>query len=139
MQYSQETPVLGSLFNKVAGLTVCNFHKKWTPTQVIHMDAAKFLRIVFLYNTSGGCFWQSYHNTIKSAGVPVLWFRTSTCFRFWSKTFMKHCSNNSLLSCDKTISFLLDLIGNVLLILKYILKKHDFDEKLTQSDAQVAI
>ena len=103
------------------------------------MDTAKFLRIVFLYNTSSGCFWQSYHNTIKSAGVPVLWFRASTCFRFWSKTFMKHCSNNSLLSCDKTISFLLDLIGHVLLILKYILKKHDFDEKLTQSDAQVAI
>ena len=139
MQYSQETPVLGSLFNKVAGLTVCNFHKKWTPTQVIHMDAAKFLRIVFLYNTSGGCFWQSYHNTIKSAGVPVLWFRASTCFRFWSKTFMKHCSNNSLLSCDKAISFLLDLIGHVLLISKYILKKHDFDEKLRQCYTQVAI
>ena len=52
---------------------------------------------------------------------------------------MKHCSNNSLLSCDKAISFLLDLIGHVLLILKYVLKKHDFDEKLTQSDAQVAI
>ena len=52
---------------------------------------------------------------------------------------MKHCSNNSLLSCDKTISFLLDLIGHVLLILKYVLKKHDFDEKLRQSDAQVAI
>ena len=59
-----------------------------TPTEVFPVDIAKFLRIVFLYNTSGGCFWQSYHNTIKSAGVPVLWFRTSTCFRFWSKTFL---------------------------------------------------
>ena len=58
------------------------------------MDIAKFLRIVFLYNTSGGCFWQSYHGTVKSAGVPVLWFRASTCFWFWSKTFTKSCSNN---------------------------------------------
>ena len=58
------------------------------------VDIAKFLRIAFLYNTSGGCFWQSYHGTLKSAGMPVLWFRASTCFQFWSKTFTKHCTNN---------------------------------------------
>ena len=38
--------------------------------------------------------------------MPVLWFRASTCFQFWSKTFTKCCTNNSLLSQDKTISFL---------------------------------
>ena len=91
------------------------------------VDIAKFLRIVFLYNTSGGCFWQSYHGTVKSAGVPVLWFRASTCFQFRSKTFTECCLNNSLLSRDKTISSLLDLIGHVLfLIWEYILKKHCF-------------
>ena len=90
------------------------------------VDIAKFLRIVFLYNTSGGCFWQSYHGTVKSAGVPVLWFRASTCFQFWSKTFTKRCTNNSLLSRDKTISSLLELIGHVLSISEYVLEKHCF-------------
>ena len=106
------------------------------------MDIAKFLRIVFLYNTSGGCFWQSYHGTVKSAGVPVLWFRASTCFRFWSKTFTKRCTNNSLLSCDKTISSLLELIGHMLLISEYVLENINcfrFWWKLTQSIAQITV
>ena len=38
--------------------------------------------------------------------MPVLWFYTSPCFRFWWKAFTKHCSNNSLLSHGKTISCL---------------------------------
>ena len=58
------------------------------------VDIAKFLRILFLYNTSGDCFWQPYHGTGKSAGVPIVWFRASTCCWFWSKTFTKRCSNN---------------------------------------------
>ena len=58
------------------------------------VDNEKFLRVAFLHNASGGCFWQSYHGTVKSAGVPILWFRASTCFRFWSKTFAKRCTNN---------------------------------------------
>ena len=28
----------------------------------------------------------------------ILWFRISTCFQFWSKTFTKRCTKNSLLS-----------------------------------------
>ena len=63
--------------------------------------------------------WQSYHGTVKPAGVPVLWFRISMCFRFWSKTSTKRYSNNFLLSREKTISSLLDLIGHVLLISEY--------------------
>ena len=49
------------------------------------VDIAKLLRIAFLYKNSGGCFWQSYHGTLKSAWVPLLWFHTSTWFQFWSK------------------------------------------------------
>ena len=79
-------------------------------TQVFPGNIAKFLRIAFLYNISGGCFWQSYHGTVKSAGLPVLWFRASTWFQFWSKTFTKRCTNNSLLSRDETISSLLELL-----------------------------
>ena len=58
------------------------------------------------------------------------------------KTFTKRCSNNSLLSRGKTISSLLDLIGNVLLISECFGKTliaFDFDEKLTQSVAQVTM
>ena len=32
------------------------------------VDIAKFLRIVFLYNTSCGCCWQSYHGTVSQLG-----------------------------------------------------------------------
>ena len=95
--------MFGSLFNKVAGLKVCNFFKNKTLTQVFPVDIAKFLRIVFLCKTSSGCFWKSYHGSPKSAGVPVLRFRTSTCFRFLSKTFTKRCTNKSLPLRDKTI------------------------------------
>ena len=49
------------------------------------VDIAKFLRIPFSCNTSGGRFWESYHGTVKSPGVPVLWFRTSTAFNFDQK------------------------------------------------------
>ena len=31
-------------------------------------DIAKFLRTVFLYNTSCGCCWQSYHVTVSQLG-----------------------------------------------------------------------
>ena len=89
-------------------------------------DIAKDLRIVFLYSTSGGCFWQSYHGTVKSPGVPVLWFRACTCFQFRSKTFTKRFTNNSLLSRDTTISSLLELTGHVLLTSEYVLEKHCF-------------
>ena len=41
------SPVLSSLFNKVADLRTCNFPKKDTPTQVFHVDITKFLRTAF--------------------------------------------------------------------------------------------
>ena len=91
--------MLGSLINEGASIKVCN-----------------------TCNTSGGCFWQFYHRTVKSAGVPVLWFCTSTRFRFWSKTFMKYCTYYSLRSRDKTISCLLELIGHGHLISEYVLE-----------------
>ena len=94
-----------------------------TPRQVFPVDIAKFLRIALLCNTTGGCFWQSYHGTAKPAGVPVLWFRASMCFRFWSKTFTKRCTNNSLLSRDKKVSSLLESISHVPSISEYVLEK----------------
>ena len=106
------------------------------------VDITKFLKIVFLCNTSGGCLWQPYHGTVKSAGVPVLWFCASTCFRFWSKTFTKRRINNSLLTHDKIIYSLLELIAHILSIAECFEKTliaFDFDEKITQSFAQVCL
>ena len=65
--------------------------------------------------------------------MPVLWFRACTWFQFWSKTFTKHCTNDYLLSCDKTISPLLELIAHVLSISQYVFRKtliaSDFNKK----------
>ena len=40
--------MLKSPFNKVAGLKVCNFIKKQTPTQVLPLNIAKYLGTAFL-------------------------------------------------------------------------------------------
>ena len=100
------------------------------------------LESLFLYSTSGGCVWQSYHGTVKSAGVSGLWFCTSTCFQFWSKAFKKCCTNNFLPSLGKTIFSLLELIGHMLLISEYVLENINcfrFWWKLTQSIAQITV
>ena len=62
---------------------------------------------------------------LTTAGVLVFLFRASTWFRlFRSKTYTKRCKNNSLLSRDKTISSLRELIDYVLSISGYISEKH---------------
>ena len=53
----KKTPVLGSLFNKVASLQICNFLKKRRQHRCFPVNIAKFLRTPFLQNTSGVCFW----------------------------------------------------------------------------------
>ena len=106
-----------------AGLKICKLFKNSLQHRYSR-NIAKFLRTVFLYNNSSGCSWQSYHSAVRPAGVSVLWFCASTSFQFWSKTFTNSSSNNSLLTRDKSISFLLDLIGHMLLISKQVLEKH---------------
>ena len=49
--------VLGSLFNKVAGLQTCSFLKKRLQHRNSPVNIEKFLRTPYLLNTSGGCFW----------------------------------------------------------------------------------
>ena len=56
--------------------------------------------------------------------MSVLWICASTCFRFWSEPHTKLYTNNSLLSRDKTTSFLLELIDRVLSISEHVLEKH---------------
>ena len=52
----RKTPVLESLFNKVAGIQVCNFIKKRFEHGRSPVNIAKFLTASFLKNTFGGCF-----------------------------------------------------------------------------------
>ena len=52
-----KTPVLKSLFNKVAGLKAGNFIKNRFERKCFPVNIAKFLRTSILSNTSCGCFW----------------------------------------------------------------------------------
>ena len=49
-KFHRKTPVLESLFNKVAGLQACNFIKKGLQQRHIPVKFAKFLRTHFLKN-----------------------------------------------------------------------------------------
>ena len=102
------------------------------------VDTAEFLRTAFSWNTSGSCFWQSYHYSKVSWGVCSL-ISHLHMLSSWSKTPTKCCTKNSLLSHDKTISSLLEFIDHVILISECFGKTlfaFNFDEKLTQSVAQ---
>ena len=50
LQYPQETPVLKSLFKKVASLKVCNFIKKRPQHRCFLVNIAKFLKLPILKN-----------------------------------------------------------------------------------------
>ena len=47
LQILQETPVLGSIFNKVAGLKACSFIKKRLQDRCFRVKFAKLLRRTF--------------------------------------------------------------------------------------------
>ena len=72
---------------------------------MLPVGIAKFLRIVFFYNTSGGCFWQSYDGTVKPARVPAFDFAPPRAFDInqkLSRTVAQiilyyHLTNRSLL------------------------------------------
>ena len=51
-----ETLVLGPLFNKAAGLQVCNFIKKRLQHRCFPVIIANFLRIPILRTSANGCF-----------------------------------------------------------------------------------
>ena len=58
-QYSQETPELKSLFDKVAGREACNFDKKRLQHGCFSVNAAKFLRTSILKNINVRLFWRT--------------------------------------------------------------------------------
>ena len=126
----RKTTGLGSLFNNW-GL----FFQKDTSTQVFSVDIAKFLRTAFFVKHLRRLLLTVLQSTVKSVAMPALWFRASMCFQFWSKTYAKRCTNATLLSRDKTIFLLLELIDQMFLISERFGKTFvafDFDEKHTQ-------
>ena len=50
-KFPRKTPVLESLFNKIAGLAACNFIKKTLQHRCFPVKLAKFLRTPFFYRT----------------------------------------------------------------------------------------
>ena len=50
-KFPRKTPVLESLFNKIAGLEACNFIKKILQHRCFPVKLAKFLRTPFFYRT----------------------------------------------------------------------------------------
>ena len=120
----RKTLALGSLFNKVEGLK----------------RSATFLKIV-----SNADFSCGYCKVFKNSFlIQHLWWLLLTVLPWYSKvswgacylilclhmlstlikTFTKYCTNNYLLSRNKTISCLLELIGHMLLNSEYVLEKH---------------
>ena len=53
-------------FNKVTGLMAWNFIKKETPTQVFSCECLKMFEKYFLWNASGGCFWEWFWRISKN-------------------------------------------------------------------------
>ena len=121
--FTGKKPVLGSLFNKVAGLQICNIFKR---------DSNKGVSCAYPENFRTAFFIENFRwllLTVLTQYSKVNWGACSlisafTCFRTWLKTYSKRCTNNFLPSHDKTFSFLLGLIYQVLSISEYVLEKH---------------
>ena len=89
-------PVLEFLFNKVAGLQVCNFIEKRLQHRCFHVKFTKSLIASFLQNPSGGCFWKylmnslfiayenvEWHHCVVHVGSPALISFYCACFVFF--------------------------------------------------------
>ena len=132
--------MLGLLFNKLLN----NFFKKRDSNTGVSYGNCEIFKNSFLYRKPAVAASKSPTTVSKvSWGIcSLFWFCVFTCFRIWLKTYAKRCTNNSLLLGDKTISFLLELIYHVFSISECFgktLVAFDFDEKLTQSIAQITM
>ena len=77
----RKTPVLESLFSKVASLEAYKFIKKRLQHRCFPVNIANFLRKFYLKNTTGGCFctWNS----------PGIWlYKSGNCWTIFSILFI---------------------------------------------------
>ena len=145
--------MLGSLFNKVAGLKVCNFFKNRFQHRffqrmlqnLISYTTTLVASIVLLYNNSGGCFWQSYYGPLSSpTTVPqVSWGSLILCLHVQSILIKKFsCLVAQIFTITWQNNFMIAWIHwpcffNFRICFGKTLIAFDFGEKLTQSIAQV--
>ena len=107
---------------------------KDTQTQVFPVDIVKFLITGFFIKTLR-CLLLKVLPQYSKVSWGNCWIHAFTCVQIWLKTYTKCCTNNSLLSSDKTISFLLEMTYNMLSISECFgktLAVFYFDEKLTK-------
>ena len=113
-----KTPVLGSLFNKAAGLPICNFFKE-TPTELFPLDIVKFLGTEF--------FIENLRWLLLTVLLPqskVNWGVCSSISRLRVISNLIKNLNKTLHNFfDKTIFLLSELINHVLSISEYVLEK----------------
>ena len=114
---------VGVSFRKVAGLKACNFTKKRPKHGSFPLNIAKFLRTAFFIEHLR---WLLL--TVLPHYSKVTWGVCSliSCLHVLSvlsRMYTKRCTNNYLLSRNKTISSLLILIDHVLPISDYVLEK----------------
>ena len=65
--------MVGSIFNKVAGVKTCNFINKRLQDRCFPVNITKFLRAAFLHNTSGGCFcFVCFQGGVKRENCPEI-------------------------------------------------------------------
>ena len=133
--------MLGFLFNKVAALKVCNFFKIDSNPDVSNGYCKIFKNGFFMQHLQWLLLTVLLRYSKVSCGACSLIMRLHV--HLILKTFTKRCTNNSLLSRDKAISPLLELVGHVFFDFRICFGKtlivFDFDEKLTQSVAQVTV
>ena len=90
--YMEKTLVLESLFNKVAGLKVCNFIKRHSDTGVFLWNSQEHLS---LRNSSGRCFYPFIYGCIST----FCWI----CFMLNWFLGAEFC-NTSTLACINVVS-----------------------------------
>ena len=100
----RKTPVLESLFSRVASLEACNFLKKRLQYRCFPVNFAKFLRKFYLRNHTGGCFC-----TLHSSGI---WWYTVYLIGKW----MTHIFN--IILCITIMCFFIFSISVLLKLWK---------------------
>ena len=103
----RKTPVLESLFSKVASLEAYKFIKKRLQHRCFPVNIANFLRKFYLKNTTGGCFctWNS----------PGIWLYKSG--NWWHIFSIKYFVSLLCISSFFLLSVLLKLLKHVKLII----------------------
>ena len=90
-QYSHQNALI-----KLQAFSAATFFKKDSNT-VVFCGYCEFFKKTFFYRTPPVAAFNSL-TTAQLSHLSALWFRASTCFRFWSKTYKKRWTSNFFLA-----------------------------------------